>query len=269
MRTLVHLSDLHFGRTDESVIESLVACVAQLKPDLVAVSGDLTQRARTAQFMDARAFLDRLPPPHIVVPGNHDVPLHDVLSRFLRPLAKYRRYISDNLQPTYIDQEIAVLGVNTARALTIKGGRINAEQIAWVQKRLCSLSAGITKIIVTHHPFDLPAGHQEADLVGRAGTAMEQFASCGVDLFLAGHLHVSHAASTAARYQIKGHAALVVQAGTATSTRARGESNSFNVVRIDRTRIEVERLVWIPKQASFSVASTQSFEFLPGGWVPL
>ena len=269
MRTLVHLSDLHFGHTDASVIEPLLACVAQLKPDMVAVSGDLTQRARTAQFKEARAFLDRLPAPLIVVPGNHDVPLHDVLSRFLRPYAKYQRYISDDLQPSYVDQEIAVLGVNTARALTIKGGRINAEQIAWVRERLCSLSADITKIIVTHHPFDLPGGHDEADLVGRSGRAMEQFANCGVDLFLAGHLHVSHAGSIAARYKSKGHTALVVQAGTATSTRARGESNSFNVVRIERSSINVERLVWMPERTSFSVASTRSFEFLPGGWVPL
>ena len=61
----------------------------------MAISGDLTQRARVVQFAEARAFLDRLPKPVIVVPGNHDIPLDDVASRFLRPLSGYRRYITD------------------------------------------------------------------------------------------------------------------------------------------------------------------------------
>jgi 3',5'-cyclic AMP phosphodiesterase CpdA len=268
MRTLVHLSDLHFGRIDCSVIEPLIACVARIKPDVVVVSGDLTQRARTDQFMQARSFLDRLPSPQIVVPGNHDVPLYDVMSRMLQPYDKYRRYISDDLEPFYVDEEVAVLGVNTARALTFKGGRINADQIARACERLCPLGDDIAKIIVTHHPFDLPGAHETAGLVGRAGSAMGPFAKCGVDLFLAGHLHVSSTGSTAARYQLKGHCAVVVQAGTATSSRVRGEFNSFNVVRIDRSSMDVEHLAWLPEQSRFSVSSTQRFEFLSGQWAP-
>src|SRR5258705_9934060 len=122
MRTIVHLSDLHFGRVDHDLLDPLIQSVVAIKPDLVAVSGDLTQRARSHQFREARAFLDRLPQPQIVVPGNHDVPLHNVFSRFLQPLEKYRRYITVDLQPFFTDEEIAVLGVNTARSLTIKGG---------------------------------------------------------------------------------------------------------------------------------------------------
>lgn len=82
MRTLVHLSDIHFGRVDATIIEPLVALIAELKPDVVTISGDLTQRARSEQFQEARAFLDRLPNPQIVVPGNHDVPLYNVFARF-------------------------------------------------------------------------------------------------------------------------------------------------------------------------------------------
>src|SRR6266550_2681089 len=130
MRTLVHLSDLHFGRVDEQIIEPLISAVTEINPDLVAVSGDLTQRARSRQFRDARAFLNALPQPQIVVPGNHDVPLHNVFTRFLRPLDKYKRHITGDLHPTYVDDEIVVVGVNTARSLTIKGGRINADQVA-------------------------------------------------------------------------------------------------------------------------------------------
>ena len=234
MRSIVHLSDIHFGRVNPHVIAPMIEAITRIAPDLVAVSGDLTQRARARQFKDARAFLDRLPTPQIVVPGNHDVPLHNVAARFLQPLRGYRRYITDDLRPFYGDDEIAVLGVNTARSLTIKKGRINEAQIAWMSERLCACGPGVVKIVVTHHPFDVPEGHDERNLVGRARMAMEALARCGADLFLAGHLHVSHTSRSVTRYKIKGHSALVVQAGTAASDRGRGEANSFNVLRIDR-----------------------------------
>src|SRR6267143_6988102 len=109
MRTLVHLSDLHFGRVDKQLIDPLISAVTEVSPDLVAVSGDLTQRARSHQFREARVFLDALPKPQIVVPGNHDVPLHNPFTRFLQPLDKYRRYITDDLEPAYVDEEIVVV----------------------------------------------------------------------------------------------------------------------------------------------------------------
>ena len=123
MRTLVHLSDIHFGRVDAAIVEPLISLIGKIKPDVVAVSGDLTQRARSEQFKEARAFLDRLPQPQIVVPGNHDVPLYNIFARFLQPLDKYRRFITEDLSPFYGDEEIAGLAVNTARSLTFKGGR--------------------------------------------------------------------------------------------------------------------------------------------------
>ncbi len=269
MRTIVHMSDIHFGRTDPSVVKPLITFVNEIEPDLVAVSGDLTQRARSWQFQEARAFLDDLPKPQIVVPGNHDVPLYNVFSRFLTPLDKYRRYITDDLNPFYVDEEMAVAGVSTARSLTFKGGRINELQVAWVREKICELSDEVVKVVVTHHPFDLPEGRHESDLVGRARIAMETLASCGADLFLAGHLHISHTGHTAKRYKIKGHSALVVQAGTATSTRSRGEVNSFNVIRMAHPEISVERVLWQPETAAFALASTEQFRHTPDGWARL
>jgi 3',5'-cyclic AMP phosphodiesterase CpdA len=266
MRTIVHLSDIHFGRVDPLLVPPLIKAVNRSNPDLVAVSGDLTQRARSHQFKEAREFLDALPRPQIVVPGNHDVPLYNIFARFLEPLAKYRRHINDDLRPFYHDDEIAVLGVNTARSLTIKGGRINEEQIEWMRDRLCPLGDRLVKVVVTHHPFDLPEGHDERNLVGRARLAMEGLASCGADLFLAGHLHVSHTTHSASRYKIKGHSALVVQAGTAASTRGRGEANSFNVIRVARPHITVERFDWQPGRADFLLASTEHFVHTEDGW---
>lgn len=259
MRTLVHLSDLHFGKVDHSLLAPLRELVHALAPDVVVVSGDLTQRARSEQFEEARAWLDTLPGPQIIVPGNHDISLYNVFRRFLQPLARYKRYITDDLDPIYVDQEIAVLGVNTARSLTFKDGRVNEEQVAAIRTQLAGLSHELVRIIVTHHPFDLPATNDDDDLVDRAPMAMRAFADCGVDVLLSGHMHTSHAGNTAERYRMSEYAALVVQAGTATSTRGRGEVNSFNVVRVEPERVEVDRYGWDEVGGKFSLMKTEPF----------
>ena len=266
MRTIVHLSDLHFGRVNASLLEPLKKTVREIEPDLVAVSGDLTQRARSHQFQEARSFLDELPKPQIVVPGNHDIPLHNVFARFLEPLTKYKHYITDDLQPVYEDEEVAIVGVNTARSLVFKGGRINETQVGRLREKFCSLEDDVVKVVVTHHPFDLPEGHDARDLVGRARMAMTGLADCGADLFLAGHLHISHTGHTQ-RYKIRGYSALVVQAGTATSTRERGEVNSFNVLRINHPSIVVEKFAWNPSTMGFTVLSAERFEHTDDGWM--
>ncbi|MFN2532828.1 MAG: metallophosphoesterase [Pyrinomonadaceae bacterium] len=267
MRLLVHLSDIHFGRVDRLLIEPLQRRINEINPDLVAVSGDLTQRARSYQFRQARMFLDSIPKPQIVVPGNHDVPMHNPFARFLQPLAKYRRFITDELQPSYFDREIAVVGVNSARSLTVKGGRVNERQIEWMREKLCAYDDTVTKVVVTHHPFDLPEGHYAGDLVGRSKLAMTALANCGADVFLSGHLHLSHTLHTAKRYQIKGHSALVVSAGTAASTRGRGEANSFNLIRVDHPKLAVERWEWRLGVHDYVSSATERFRHTSEGWV--
>lgn len=266
MRTIVHLSDLHFGRTDDALLTPLASVIAKLAADLIAVSGDLTQRARTAQFKAARAFLDRLPMPQIIVPGNHDVPLHNVFSRFIAPLTKYRRYVTGDLEPFYADDEIAVLGINTARSLTFKRGRINSTQIDHAKERFCTLDPKIIKVLVTHHPFDLPDGRVSNQRVGRADLAMDMLSACRCDLLLAGHLHVSDAGSVAMQSLDSSHDAIVVQAGTATSTRARGELNSFNAIHVDTAHIEVQRFGWRPLDSVFESMGSEHFERTTAGW---
>lgn len=259
MRTLVHLSDLHFGRVDPMLLDPLRALVHKVAPDVVVVSGDLTQRAKSEQFEEARAWLDTLPGPQIIVPGNHDISLYNVFRRFLAPLDRYKRHITDDLSPVYIDDEIAVLGVNTARSLTFKDGRVNREQVETIRATLSGLPQEVTRVVVTHHPFDLPQGAEEDDLVDRAHMAMDVFAELGVDLLMAGHLHMSHAGNTQARYKLSEYAALVVQAGTATSTRGRGEVNSFNVIRTEPRRIEVDRYGWDSVHNQFQLLVTEKF----------
>ena len=223
MRIVAHLSDLHFGRVERSVLEPLRRRLVELTPDLVVISGDLTQRARAQQFREARAYLDTLPKPQVVVPGNHDVPLYNVFARFLRPLAGYRRIISQDLQPSFIDEEIAVLGINTARSFVFKGGRVSDEQLSFVREKLCDLHEKRITILVTHHPF----------------MALEKLVDCGIDVLLAGHLHATRIGHVA--QSLDGVSLLLVQAGTATSRRTREEPNSFNLLRIAPRRIEVEQ----------------------------
>jgi 3',5'-cyclic AMP phosphodiesterase CpdA len=259
MRTLVHLSDLHFGRVDQELLGPLRELVERIAPTVVVVSGDLTQRAKSEQFEEARAWLDTLPGPQIIVPGNHDISLYNVFRRFVLPLERYKRYITEDLDPVYVDDEVAVLGVNTARSLTWKDGRVNKEQVEKIRATLAGLPPEVVRVVVTHHPFDLPEGAEESDLVDRAHMAMDAFAECGVDLLMAGHLHQSHAGNTQARYKISEYAALVVQAGTATSTRGRGEVNSFNVIRTEPQKIEVDRYGWDSVHKQFQLLATEKF----------
>ena len=269
MRTLVHLSDLHFGRVDAALLDPLTRLINELDPHLVVVSGDLTQRARSEQFQQARAWLDTLPRPQVVVPGNHDISLYNVYRRFFEPLTRYKRYITSDLAPAFIDDEIAVVGVNTARSLTFKDGRINKEQVAQVRERFAGLPPHLVRMVVTHHPFDLPEGHaEEGDLVDRAAMAMAAFAEIGVDVLLCGHLHGRHAGSTMERYQFEDYAAVVVHAGTATSTRGRGEVNSFNVLHVDDGRVDVETYGWDMVGREFSVMHTESFFRAANLWSP-
>lgn len=266
MRTIVHLSDLHFGRLDQRIIGPLVERITSLQPNLIAVSGDLTQRARRRQFQQASAFLERLPFPKLVVPGNHDVPLFNVAARLVDPFGGYRRWIHADLEPAHIDEEVAVIGLNSARAIIMGGrGRLNLRQVEAAVGRLRPLPAARIKVIVTHHPFDLPEGFAPDNLVGRASAAMQRFAAAGADLFLAGHLHVSHVGHTADRYKIAGHSALVVQAGTL-STRGRGELNTFNVLRIARPEMTVERYSWHTGSRAFDRSFAGKFTHTADGW---
>ena len=269
MRTIAHISDLHFGRVNSLIPPALREALLQAKPNVVVVSGDLTQRARRLEFAAARTFLASLPFPQIVVPGNHDVPLHDILRRWLAPLDKYRHYISSDVEPFYADDEVAIQGLSTARSLTWKNGRINRMQVERTCTRLTGVGADVTRIVVTHHPFDLPGEGHGGSLVGRAEMAITAFTKCRVDMILSGHFHVGHAASWARRYHTLDHAAILVQAGTATSSRCRDEANAWNLIRIERPEVVIERQTWAPARERFVSSLRETFQLGEGGWIPL
>src|SRR5215213_11031209 len=162
MARLVHLSDLHFGAHDPRLVEAVADKADELKPDLIVVSGDFTQRAKTEEFKEACRFLEQLREKgHEVlgVPGNHDVPLYDVLRRFLSPLTRYRRFIDETLCPFIEIPGAAVLGINTARSLTFKDGRIAEEQVEFIRETFSRTAPDDLRVLVTHHPlFAIPVG---------------------------------------------------------------------------------------------------------------
>lgn len=240
MRRIAHISDLHFGTEDAGLEEALLRDLEAVHPSLVAVSGDLTQRARRAEFAAARAFLGRLPAPRVVVPGNHDIPLFDVWRRFVSPLARYHEFIDPEADPFYTDDEIAVQGLNTARSNTWKDGRISEGQITDLRSRLCALPEGLFKVVVTHHPFVPPPREKAPPTVGRGLLALRAAAECGVELLLAGHLHEGYNADVRATHVSLARSMIVVHAGTALSRRRRGEPNAYNLVTVDLPRLTLQ-----------------------------
>jgi 3',5'-cyclic AMP phosphodiesterase CpdA len=267
MRTIAHLSDLHFGAAIPDVVAALIACVDELEPDVVAVSGDLTQRARRTQFRDARAFLDALPGVHIVVPGNHDVPLYNVAARFGDPLGGFRRHITDERYPCFRDSEIVVVGANTTRSFTIKDGGLRPSDVRRVSRLLGEARDEAVRVVVCHHPFDQPETRSGRWTWPAADAqAVTTLIERGADVFLTGHLHLTYVGHTAIRYQVEGRAAIVVEAGTATSHRGRGEVNSFNVLRVDGHRVRVERHDWNERASRFGVGAVDEFVRSDSGW---
>jgi 3',5'-cyclic AMP phosphodiesterase CpdA len=266
VRTIAHLSDLHFGREDPRAVEALAADLAALAPTLVAVSGDLTQRARRAEFAAARAFLARIAAPRLVVPGNHDVPLFDVARRFLSPLGRFRRYVSAELAPVYEDDELLVLGLTTARSLTWKGGRVSHAQMEALREAFCRGAPGRLHVLVAHHPFSPPEGRPRQAIVGRAAAALSALATCGLDLVLTGHLHREFAGDLAGHTLAR--SVLALHAGSAVSRRLRGEANSFNLVRVrGPQRVEVELRAF--DGAEFRTVRTVRFLRTGEGWVAI
>jgi 3',5'-cyclic AMP phosphodiesterase CpdA len=268
MRTIVHVSDLHFPRVDRRMIASLAHTINTTAPHLVVISGDLTQRARRSQFLQAAAFMKTIQPPILVVPGNHDVPMFNIPARLISPFAGYRKYIREDLEPVFSDDEMLVVGLNSVRTVLFSDeGRLNVEQAERGAAALKAAPPGVIKIVVTHHPFDVPQGAPEDKMIGRSRMAMERLASVGADIFLAGHLHVSHVGGTATRYKIAGHSALLAQAGTM-STRERGEPNSFNVIRIEHsTRVTIDRMAWVESSGGFAVSWQGAFRLAAGEWL--
>jgi 3',5'-cyclic AMP phosphodiesterase CpdA len=270
MQCVVHISDLHFGNNDESLLGPLQQAICAIDPKVLVVSGDLVEHATEREFRRARTFLDSLPYPKIIVPGNHDLPFYNLLERAIVRLGRYKRLITPDLAPEYIDDQVAIIGANSSRIWPIRGGSISSVQLLALKNRFEAVPENLTRVLVTHHPFDLPPDQHSKLIVGHARRAIATLAP-SVDVLLAGHIHLSSTGSTVARYETQGHALAFVQAGTAVSRRDKGEKNSFNSLRLGISRngekaAVVERYSWKRDNRRFECHNTVEYQLGKEGW---
>ncbi|MBY0464748.1 MAG: metallophosphoesterase, partial [Burkholderiales bacterium] len=146
MSVLLHLSDTHFGTEQPQVVEALVALAAQQRPDVVVLSGDITQRARPVQFQAAKRFVDRLGAPVLAIPGNHDLPLFDLWARLTCPYGRFATVFGADMEPVHASPDWLVLGVNTTRAWRHRHGAVSAAQVARVAGLLAAASPGQLRV---------------------------------------------------------------------------------------------------------------------------
>ncbi len=243
MQTILHVSDIHAGAPFRPELAELVHFEAdELNPDVVVVSGDLVQHEYVDQYKRARRWLDGFHQPLIVIPGNHDVPFRNPIDRFLRPMEKFRRYVEADPNPFFYKGELAVLGLNSTRSFTIKGGKLGEPELNVVRERLKPLPPNVCRVITAHHHFAPPPGFGSQSVIADAKHAIEVMEECDVELILSGHMHVSYIGNTLDFYPTSRCGIIIVHSGTTTSARGKQRErgkNSFNVIRIHELHISI------------------------------
>jgi 3',5'-cyclic AMP phosphodiesterase CpdA len=225
---LLQVSDTHFGTEQPPVVEALARLSLQKRPDLMVLSGDITQRARPGQFRVARAFVDRLGTPVLAIPGNHDIPLFDLGARLYHPYSRYCSAFGDELEPVHSSRELLVVCLNTTRWYMRKNGEVSSEQIDRVAKRLAIAGPEQLRVVVVHQPVAVVRAGDVPNLLRGHAAALQRWADAGADLIMGGHIHLPYvtALTNLARPM------WAVQAGTAVSSRVRhGFPNSVNLLR--------------------------------------
>lgn len=261
--TIAHISDIHFGRiAHPRIVKNLVREINDSGVDVVAVSGDLTMRARRNEFQAAVEMLEAFEPPVIVVPGNHDVyPWFKPVQRLTRPLGQYRKHISEDLTPTFRNGGLAVLGIPSAHGRTIKGGRVGSAEREAIRTFFEGQDRKVFKVLVLHHHLTQIQALAPHDVARDAQQALETASHVGVDLILCGHLHISHIEPL--ELMPDRHRIVIASAGTATSDRGRGtqpDSNLYNYIRVSPEAFEIEERLYDPKTQCFAKRGAVQFE---------
>lgn len=244
MSTIVHLSDFHFGTEVPEIAEALVADVAAQHPDLVAFSGDVTQRALKSQYAAARAYIERLPKPLISIPGNHDIPLYNPVARAMVPLRGYRAQIAANTEPSFTDDQIALVSIDTSRHYFWKDGTVSDAQLARMKRAFAAVPSSACRIVMMHHPCFVPPEFPVHNRVGNADACLDAMSEAGVEVVLAGHMHDAFVRLTDPVPPHRPVHLVLSQAGTAISTRRRSQPNSYNIVRVTDTEVTVVIRAW-------------------------
>ena len=262
MRSLLHISDIHFGpghQPDRAA--AVIALAEERNPDFLVVSGDLTLRAKPHQFKAARQFVDRIEAPVLAVPGNHDVPLYRVWSRVASPYWAYRKHFHWDLEPRLMDDEVSLIGLNTAHGLTFTGGRLRRSQLRRAAKLFSDGAEGAFRVAVLHHHMVPPPGGEAPAALRGSARALYELSSAGVDLVLSGHVHRSFLAQAAAIPEREAPL-LILHCGTTTSHRGRAEEkgrNTCNWIEVESDSFSVASLLWSPESQHFEEQRRDKF----------
>ena len=235
MSVLLQISDPHFGTEQPPVVDALLTLANSLTPELVVFSGDVTQRARAAQFAAAKSFAGRLPAQAIVaIPGNHDIPLFNVFARALNPYAGFESAFGSDLEPRYSSESLFVLCLNTTRPTRHKDGEVSAEQIERVSHLMQGARPEQLRIVVVHQPVHVIRTQDIENLLHGYKDAVCAWAGAGVDVVMGGHIHLPYVRALNDHISGLKRRIWAVQAGTAVSHRVRHEApNSVNVIRFE------------------------------------
>ena len=270
--TLMHVSDLHAGPPfNPDKAELVIREAEELKPDLMVLSGDMVQRADfTSQWRQIRAFIDRLPEPRLIVPGNHDIPSYNQIARYLWPFRRYKKHISSDLQPVFECEGMVVIGVNTVRSFTIEGGKLNRRKIERLEATLKRYSEDVCKVVVMHHHVVLPPGppDQKKDVIVGARETLAALDRGGAELVLCGHIHTSYIGNTLEFEPGLRQGTIIAQSGTTTSRRGRlwhRGKNSFNVIEIEDEVIRISQRMFLEDALRFVPVSEHVFPRRSGG----
>lgn len=260
MTVLLQISDPHFGTERPAVVEALLQLVQKTRPAAVVISGDITQRARHAQFAAAKEFVARLTVPAVVaVPGNHDIPLFNVLARSFFPYRGFKWVFGEQLEPEWESAEFRVVCVNTTRPARHKDGEVSAEQIDRVSQRLLSATPEQVRVVVTHQPVYVLKGSEVHNLLHGYDRAISAWSKCGADIIMGGHIHLPYIAPLHEHCEAVSRRCWVVQAGTAISCRVRKkQANSVNLIRrTEQMGCLVERYDYSAGDDRFNCAMTE------------
>jgi 3',5'-cyclic AMP phosphodiesterase CpdA len=270
--TVFHCSDLHFGHPAvPAQYEAMESLIAERRYDVVAISGDLTQRARSGEFQRARAFIRHAERTSkvISIPGNHDVqwwkaPLG--LGDDGAILATYRTYVNPDIEPVLRVPGAVFAGLNTSHGVTRQTltwrlrdisiiGIIRRAQIERLRTVFSDVPPDDARVIVMHHnPMkgELSQRHGLKD----TSRALGAFADLQVDLVLCGHDHQE--AIHYIEHTKKG--TVISTAGTVSNRMRGGRPSSVNSIRITPDQIEVSTLVWAESDSAFVAGPTKCFK---------
>ena len=237
--TVLQISDPHFGTEQAPVALALIALVKEISPDVLVLSGDITQRARASEFRAAAAFVGQLGIARVLaIPGNHDIPLFNLIARVFSPYAGFRDAFGAELEPSYATSDCLILSVKTTRRYRHVDGEISTEQLERVAQRLRAAEPQQARVVVLHQPIAVPRASERKNLVHGHEAAVECWAEAGADIILAGHIHLPFVLPL---HEVKPglpRHLWAVNAGTAVSSRVRHDAgNSVNILRFTASAV--------------------------------